>query len=82
MILNSNNKNKARKYFERVIDMGLEFKLQDKVTPKHLSIEEGTKLLVDFPEDGVSLDTILKESLYLFLHFSISQHHWQEFRHG
>ncbi|QQG43311.1 MAG: pyridoxal-dependent decarboxylase [Candidatus Daviesbacteria bacterium] len=61
MILNSKNRSEAKKYFEQVIDMGLDFKLQDKVTPKHLSIKEGKKLLIDFPENGVSIDDILKE---------------------
>ncbi len=61
MILNKNNKKRAKRFFERIIDLGIEFKIQDKVTPKHLSIDVGKKLITQFPAEGKEPEEILEE---------------------
>lgn len=61
MILNKDNKEEAKDFFKRVINLGVDFKTQDVVTGKHLSIEEGLKLVTEFPKEGKSPDKILDE---------------------
>ena len=61
MILNKNNKEESKRFFERIIDLGIEFKIQDKVTPKHLSIDVGKKLITQFPAEGKEPEEILEE---------------------
>jgi len=61
MILNKNNKKEAKEFFDKIIDLGVDFKTQDIVTSKHLSEKLGKKLVKKFPERGKSLDKILEE---------------------
>jgi len=61
MILNKNNNQEARKFFKKIVDIGTEFKIQDKVTGRHLSIEKGKKLITKFPEEGEPLEEVLQE---------------------
>jgi len=61
MILNKNNKKEAKEFFNKIIDIGIEFKTQDIVTSKHLSEKLGKKLITKFPETGKSPEAILKE---------------------
>ena len=43
MILHKNNRKQAGDFFKRIIDIGVDFKLQDVVTSNYLSLEEGKK---------------------------------------
>lgn len=61
MILNKKNKQEAKEFFNEILDLGIDFKLQENVTQKHLSIEEGKKLVTPLPEDGKSLEEVLQE---------------------
>ncbi len=61
MILNNKNKKKARDFFKRIVDIGTNFKLQEKVTDKHLSTKEGMKLISELPQKGKDIDKILEE---------------------
>jgi len=61
MILNKSNKIQARKFFNEILNLGIEFKLDDKVTKKHLSIQEGLGLINDLPEEGQDENSILEE---------------------
>lgn len=63
MILNKKNKLEAKKFFEKIVDIGIEFKTQDKVTQKHLSAENGKKLITKLPVRGKSPDKVLDEFL-------------------
>ncbi len=61
MILNKDNKNEAKKFFQRIVDLGIEFKTQERVTPKHFPIEAGKNLITKFPTKGKELNQILEE---------------------
>lgn len=61
MILNESNRDQAKAFFEKIVDLGIDFKLQDRVTQRHLTIEEGKKLITDLPIEGKSPDAILDE---------------------
>lgn len=61
MILDPKNKNEAKQFFERIINIGLDFKFQAKVNQKHMSAEMGQKLITEFPKKGKSLDSVLSE---------------------
>lgn len=61
MILDKKNKKKARDFFSKVVDTGLNFKLQENVINRHISVEEGMKLISDLPKKGKPVDDVLKE---------------------
>ncbi len=61
MILNNENQVEAKEFLKRLVDIGIDFKLQNQVTREHLSIDEGRKLIVDLSEEGKSLEEILRE---------------------
>ena len=61
MILNKSNKQEARAYFRKILDLGIDFKLQDNVTRKQLSVEAGKKLITSLPDEGSSPDAVLDE---------------------
>jgi len=61
MIINHHNQKKARDYFRKIIDVGIKFKMQDHVTTRHIPMSEGKKLLTELPQNGESLEKILKE---------------------
>lgn len=61
MILNKSNKSEAKLFFKKIIDLGVDFKTQDKVTLKHLSIKDGLGLIKELPDAGLSEDQILEE---------------------
>ncbi len=55
------NQSIIKKIFERALDIGLKFKLQDKVTQRHLTFEEGKKLVEDFPYAAQDIKSLLDE---------------------
>jgi len=61
MILNDRSKKKARRLFTKILDIGVDFKLQEKVAKKHLTDSDIRKILVDLPEKGSSAEHILNE---------------------
>lgn len=61
MILTKQNRKNAESFFDEVIKVGLDFKLQDLVTPKHLTEENGKKLIKDLPYKGQLESEILNE---------------------
>lgn len=61
MILNKRNRSKAEEFFNNVIKLGVDFKLQDLVSKKHLSEEEGLNLISDMPLRGQTEKDILQE---------------------
>lgn len=61
MILDKSNKQEARAYFRKILDLGIDFKLQDIVTRKQLSVESGKKLITSLPDEGSSPDAVLDE---------------------
>jgi L-2,4-diaminobutyrate decarboxylase len=61
MILSKSNRQEARKFFRKILDVGIDFKLQDVVTRKHLFIEAGKELITSLPDEGKTPDSILDE---------------------
>lgn len=61
MILNNENKQKATDLFSKIIDMGINFKLQEVVREKQLGDKEIKKILGDLPEEPISVENILSE---------------------
>ena len=61
MILNKQNKNRAKKFFHKIIDMGLEFKLKDQIIDKYLPVEKGKKMITNMPVKGMPVEKVLRE---------------------
>lgn len=61
MILSNKNNEQAKEIFKKIIDIGIDFKLQENVTEKCLTDEGVKQILVDLPEDGISIDEVLEE---------------------
>lgn len=61
MILNKSNKAQAKKFFNKILNLGIDFKLGDKVTEKHLSIQKGLDLVKELSENGQDENSILEE---------------------
>lgn len=61
MILNKNNKDEARSFFEKVLDVGINFKIQDRVNDKKISKEKIEHILSDLPHEGASVEEVLDE---------------------
>lgn len=61
MFLDKGNKKKAKQIFSKIIDLGIDFKLQDCVTKKQITISKGKKLITRIPKDGIDIDDIIKE---------------------
>ena len=61
MILNNQNKTRAKKFFSKVLDMGVTFKLQECVTEKRVTADSIKSILVDLPEKGACPEDILQE---------------------
>lgn len=61
MILNNQDKTRAKEFFSKILDMGIKFKLQERVTEKHITADGINKILVDLPEKGISPEDILHE---------------------
>ncbi|MFH1608911.1 MAG: pyridoxal-dependent decarboxylase [Patescibacteria group bacterium] len=61
MILNDTNKKKAKDIFSKIIDLGVNFKLQKNVTKKHLTKKDIETILVDLSEKGIPVEKVIKE---------------------
>ncbi len=61
MILTKKNRKQAELFFNDVIKLGLDFKLQNSVTPKYLTEKNGKKLIKKLPIKGKSEKEILEE---------------------
>jgi len=61
MVLNNKNKQQAKAFFSKILDMGIDFKLKDNVRQKYLKNEGIKKILKDLPEEAVSVENILGE---------------------
>ena len=61
MILSKKNSKEAREFFSHIVDIGIEFKLQEEIYKKHITLKEGKKLITPFPKTGKSLTNLLKE---------------------
>lgn len=61
MILKDTNKSEAKDFFSRVLDVGIDFKLQENVNKKRLSEEDVACILKDLPQDGSSVEEVLAE---------------------
>lgn len=61
MILKASNKKSAEKFFQKIVKLGVDFKLQEKVNNKHLSLDQGKRLITKFPETGKSVEAVLEE---------------------
>lgn len=55
------NETAIKKLFYKALNIGLEYKLQDKVTQRHLSVKEGKKLIEEFPDKEQGVESLLKE---------------------
>lgn len=61
MILNKKNKKQAKEIFKKIIDIGVDFKLQENVTEKCITNEGIEQILADLPENGISVEEVLEE---------------------
>ncbi len=61
MILNDDNKKDARDFFSRIVDIGINFKLGDRVTSKRISKEKIECLISNLPEEGSAVTDVLEE---------------------
>ncbi len=61
MILNNQSKKRAKKLFSKILDIGVDFKLQEKVSEKHLTKKGINKILADLPEKGSTAEKVLNE---------------------
>lgn len=61
MTLNEDNKKDARDFFLKIVDIGMNFKLGERVTNKRIFQEEAKGLISDLPEKGSSATDVLKE---------------------
>jgi L-2,4-diaminobutyrate decarboxylase len=61
MILNEENRDEAKEFFLKILDIGTDFKLGDKVNQKRLCDQDIARILTDLPEDGVTIDQALEE---------------------
>lgn len=61
MILNKNNIKETTKLFKEVVNLGVDFKLQNNTHLKNLTISDGLKLIEKLPTKQVSIKNILKE---------------------
>jgi L-2,4-diaminobutyrate decarboxylase len=61
MILNEENSERAKEIFSKILDMGVGFKLQENVAKKQLTDDAIKDILVDLPEEGVSVEDVLSE---------------------
>lgn len=61
MILNNKNKARAKEFFTNILDIGVNFKLQDRVAEKRIAIDGITKILADLSEKGTTPEEVLQE---------------------
>lgn len=61
MILNGDNKDEAKEFFLKILDMGVGFKLQKNVVKKCFTDKSIKSILTDLPDEGVSVESVLKE---------------------
>jgi len=61
MVLDNKNKQQAKAFFSKILDIGIDFKLQNNVREKYLGNEEIKKILKDLPEEPVPIEDILDE---------------------
>lgn len=61
LIIRKSNKHFTKKILERFLNIGLNFKLQKKVQQRPLDESARNRLLQDLPQEGVSLEALLKE---------------------
>lgn len=61
MILNDKNKARAKKFFSKILDIGVNFKLQDRVAKKRIVADDIMKILVELPENGATPEEVLGE---------------------
>lgn len=61
MILNNNTKKQAKDFFEEILDVGINFKLQEKTTANPLTFKEGKRMISKIPQEGKSLEKVLGE---------------------
>lgn len=61
MVLNEGNRKEAGKYFSRALQLGLDFKLQEKVKHKGITDSDITTIIGNLPENGITLDALLDE---------------------
>lgn len=60
-VLNRKNRDYAERIFNDVINLGIEFKLKDEVALKKVDFEKIHNQLCQLPEEGKSMDDIIKE---------------------
>jgi L-2,4-diaminobutyrate decarboxylase len=61
MILSRNNAKNAKKFFEQIIDIGIDFKTKENIADKSISISEGKKIITEIPRLGKPLQAVLNE---------------------
>lgn len=61
MFLDAKNAKESKSIFNRIIDIGIKFKLQKKISSKHLTIDEGKKLITKFPVEGMTVDEVIND---------------------
>ena len=61
MILNNQNKTRAKEFFSKILDMGVKFKLQERVAEKRITADGTKNILVDLPEKGIPPEEVLQE---------------------
>src|SRR6266568_1269865 len=61
MILNHANRKLAKRFFDEITEIGIDFKLGDRVTERHLTAEEGKALITALPLEGAPTQAVLDE---------------------
>jgi L-2,4-diaminobutyrate decarboxylase len=61
MILHNDNKDESKLFLHKVIDTGIDFKLQENFKQKNLGAAEIDKILVDLPHKGMAEEEILED---------------------
>ena len=61
MFLNNTNKKESRKFFNDIIDIGIAFKMNEKIHKKDLDVNDGKKMIEKMPLEGKNIKTILQE---------------------
>ncbi|MFA7301652.1 MAG: pyridoxal-dependent decarboxylase [Candidatus Shapirobacteria bacterium] len=61
MILNKNNKRESMDFFKKALEIGVDFKLGDKISNKTVTEEAKLKILTEFPKAGKKLDDVFDE---------------------
>lgn len=61
MFLNKTNRDLAKSFFAKVIDLGINFKLQDTINQRQLQPDDFKRIITDVPTNGKGLEDVLEE---------------------